>query len=89
MVDTKELERNYKAFGNRRRLDILKYLKRSEKATVGDIATKIGLSFKSTSRHLAVLSAIAVLSSEQVGLYVYYSLSADKSSVVQQVLDLL
>ncbi len=50
----RELEKQLKALANRRRLAILKYLKSKREASVGDIAEEINLSFKSTSKHLAV-----------------------------------
>ena len=57
----KNLERTIKALANRRRLAIIKYLKQSQPAPVGDIAGKINLSFKATSKHLGVLSAVDIV----------------------------
>lgn len=85
----KELEKNLKALANARRLAIIRYLLRKKKATVGDIAEEIKLSFKSTSRHLAVLSGAGILAREQVGLEVFNSLSEDRHPLVSDVLKLL
>ena len=52
----KELEWILKALANRRRLGILRVLKQNREATVGDIAAEIRLSFRSTSKHLGVLT---------------------------------
>ena len=71
----KELERSLKALGNRRRLTILKYLKGKKEASVGEIASEIHLSFKSTSKHLGVLAAVDIVDKNQRSLQVFYQLS--------------
>lgn len=70
----KEKEKILKALANKRRLAIVGALKKGE-LSVGDIAEKIHLSFKSTSRHLRLLSAADILEREQKGLTAFYSLS--------------
>ena len=57
----RKLERILKALANRRRLAILKYLKENKNAPVAEIAYEIDLSFKSTSKHLGILSAIDII----------------------------
>lgn len=84
-----DLERILKALANKRRLMILKYLKRGKKASVGDIAGEINLSFKATSRHLAILSHVNILDKQQEGLVVWHSLASRKNAVVAKVLDLV
>lgn len=84
-----ELERNFKALANKRRLAILKYLKRTGKSSVGDIASEIKLSFKATSRHLAVLINAGILEKEQEGLTMWHKLSARKHPVTMSALKLL
>ena len=71
----KELEKVLKALANRRRLAILKYLKGRHQASVGEIAGAIKLSFRATSKHLAILSAVDILDKEQHGLQIYYRLA--------------
>ena len=61
----RELERILKALANRRRLAILKYLKKTHEATVGEIAGEIKLSFKSTSKHLCVLAGADIIERDQ------------------------
>jgi len=73
----KELESNLKALANRRRLSILRFVKKSKEASVGDIASEINLSFKSTSRHLSVLFSAGILEREQRSLQVFYKLTPD------------
>jgi len=85
----KELERDLKALANKRRLTILKYLKRVRKASVGDIAGEIELSFKATSRHLSVLASAGILEKEQEGLTMWHRLSAQKQPIVSKALELL
>ncbi len=71
----KELEKVLKALANKRRLAILKYLKSHRQASVGEIAGTIKLSFRATSKHLAILSAADILDKEQHGLQIYYRLA--------------
>jgi DNA-binding transcriptional ArsR family regulator len=85
----REFEKTLKAIANRRRLAILKYLKGSGEAKVGDIASEIGLSFRSTSKHLGVLSARDIVERDQRGLEVFYRLVKEQHSVVRYVVSLL
>ncbi len=85
----KELERQYKALGNRRRLAIIKYLKSRGKASVGDIAKEIKLRIKSTSKHLRVLDAVNFVDHEQQSLHVFYFLPENKPTLLRQTLTLL
>ncbi|MDO8562180.1 MAG: metalloregulator ArsR/SmtB family transcription factor [bacterium] len=84
-----ELERNMKALANKRRLAILKYLKRVGKSSVGDIASEIKLSFKATSRHLAVLTNVGILEKEQEGLTMWHRISARKHSIAANTMRFL
>ena len=74
-MDDKKIEKILKALGNKRRLAILKYLRDGGEAKVGNIAFEIGLSFRSTSRHLIILERADVLKKEQRGLKVFCCLS--------------
>ena len=44
----KEIERILKALANRRRLAIVRYLRRTREATVGDIANEISVAVRCT-----------------------------------------
>ena len=81
----KTIERILKALANRRRLDIIKYLKKEKEATVGDITEAIKLSFKSTSRHLAVLYSADIVEKEQRSVEVWYRLSPECHSIAKYV----
>ncbi|MBX4204782.1 MAG: metalloregulator ArsR/SmtB family transcription factor [Candidatus Doudnabacteria bacterium] len=72
----KDLEKIYKALANRRRLLIIKYLKQHREASVTDIAAYLHLSFRATSRHLAVLRTSEIIDRDQRGLSVFYCLNA-------------
>ena len=85
----KETEKQLKALANRRRLMILKYLHRTAKASVGEIAKAIKLSLKSTSKHLGILRTADILEREQVNLQMYYSLVRPASPVTAAVLNVL
>ena len=71
----KRHEKILKALANRRRLEIVKYIKQKKEASVGNIAEHIKLSFKSTSRHLAVLAGADLVEKEQRNVSVFYSLA--------------
>ena len=85
----REIERVLKALANKRRLAILRFLKKSHEATVGDIAEEIKLSFKSTSRHLSVLSAADILQYDKRSLQVYYRIASSLSATARRIFDLL
>jgi len=87
--DIKELERIIKAFANRRRLAIVRYLIRTEEATVGEIAEEISLSFKATSKHLGILLAADILEKEQRSLEMWYRLALSQKPAVRVLVKLL
>lgn len=84
-----EVEKNYKALANRRRIAIIHFLYKENKARVNDISENIKLSFKSTSRHLQVLKAIGMIDSEQVGLEQYYYLTDKNNFFIKHLLSFL
>ena len=85
----KDLERSLKALANRRRLAILKYLKRTGEAPVGDIAQEINLSFKATSKHLCVLGTCNILERNQRSSQMFYRLASSQHPAAQRILSLL
>ena len=82
----KELEKTLKALANRRRLAIIKYLKENREKSVSEIAEAIHLSFRSTSRHLSILTGANIIEKEQKGLQVFYCLHAQQTKVARTVL---
>ena len=85
----KELERILKALANKRRLAIFQYLKKNKEATVTELAEAINLSFRSTSRHLAILFSVNALDKRQQSTEVYYWIAVKKHSALEHVLSLL
>ena len=85
----KELEKIFKGLANKRRLTILKYLKTRGEANVGDVAREIKLSFKATSRHLAVLHNCDILEKEQRNVQMFYRIAVPHPPIVKHTLLLL
>ncbi len=82
----RELERILKALANRRRLAIIKYLRKNREASVGEIAGVIRLSFRSTSKHLGVLSAADILEKEQKSTQMLYRLADSLPKVARSII---
>ena len=82
----KTLEKTLKAVANQRRLAILDVLMKNRELNVKEIAALINLSFKSTSRHLAILASLEFVDKEQRRLYMYYSISKKHFPLVKFVL---
>ena len=80
------LEKILKAVANKRRLNILKLLTKNREMNVAEISEGIHLSFKSTSRHLAILSSLNLVSKTQKQLFVYYRLSQANLPLVKFIL---
>jgi DNA-binding transcriptional ArsR family regulator len=85
----KEYEKILKALANRRRLQILKYLKDKKTATVTDISGYLKLSFKSTSKHLAVLFSAGIVDKEQKSLSMFYSTTEPLPKIAKHVFDII
>jgi len=85
----RELEKILKALANKRRLAIIRYLRENKEAPVGEIANEINLSFKATSKHLNILSAIDIVEKDQRSLQIYYRLAANQKPAAQRIIHLL
>ena len=85
----KEIERGLKALANKRRLAIVRFIKNEKEAAVGEIADKINLSFKATSKHLNILSGADILEKEQRSLQMFYRLSGNLSELSRRIIYLL
>lgn len=85
-MDIIQMEKILKAAANRRRLKILRYLKDHKGVSVSELAGHIKLSFRSTSRHLAILRNTDLVETEQVNLTIFYSLSPSAPKVIEQIL---
>ena len=85
----KELERCLKALANKRRLAIVKLLRTRKEATVGEIAAAIKLSFKATSRHLAVLKSADIVEHEQRSISYYYRLASTQHPATTSIISIV
>lgn len=83
------LERTFKAFANKRRLAILRYLMVNSEAPVGELAAAIKLSFRSTSKHLAVLTAADIVEYEQRSKQIFYKPVSSPSPAIRKLLTLI
>lgn len=84
----RKLEKILKALANRRRLAILKYLKENKEAPVAEIAHEINLSFKATSKHLSVLSAVDIIEREQRSSQMFYRLSSEQEPSAKYIVSM-
>jgi DNA-binding transcriptional ArsR family regulator len=82
----KDLEKIFKALANKRRIAILKFIKKSGRASVGEIAGAIKLSFKATSKHLMILSNADILEKEQISLAMFYFLPKNINPTISKLL---
>ena len=78
-MNNKDLVKVFKAIGNERRLLILKHLFSKKELTVGQISQLINLSFKSVSRHLAILSSANLVDARKVNLSKFYFIDTKSS----------
>ncbi len=83
-----EYEKVFKALANKRRLEIIKFLSEKSEATVGEIAKKIKLSIKATSKHLIILANAEVLEKDQRNLLVFYQKSKAMPKKLQSLINL-
>ena len=84
-----ELEKTLKALANRRRILILRALKNTKELTVGDIAEKIKLSFKATSKHLSILSAADIIEKEQRSSQSFYKICSNLNEPARRIISIL
>lgn len=85
----KQIEKQLKALANQKRLMILKFLKKEKKASVWEIADKIDLSIKSTSRHLAILRSVDLVKGSYVGKEKIYSLETVSNQPSKYIIGML
>lgn len=85
----KELEKIFKALANRRRLAIISLLKNEKDLSVGGIAEKIKLSFKSTSKHLSILASVDIIVKEQKSSQVFYRIPQNPNEFIRKIISLI
>ncbi len=84
-IKPKDMERLLKVLANKRRLEIVSYLKTKKESTVSAISGKIKLSFKATSKHLSILYGADLVAKEQRSLQVFYRLSPEMPHIAKQI----
>lgn len=77
IMNNKELVKIFKAIANERRLDILRRVEKNKQLSVGVLSEQMDLSFRSVSKHLAVLTSAGLVEAKQMGLSRYYYISPD------------
>lgn len=85
-MEIAKAEKILKALANRRRLKILKYIKEGKKASVTELAGYLKISFKATSKHLAILKNNDLVESEQISASIFYSLSPSVPKIAEEML---
>jgi DNA-binding transcriptional ArsR family regulator len=70
------VDRIFETLASRPRRQILAYLSAQE-LTAGDIASRFAMSAPAISRHLSLLEAAGLVSSERRGQYVFYQLNKE------------
>lgn len=71
------IDRIFDALASRPRREILAFLSAQE-LTAGEIAARFAMSAPAISRHLSVLEAAELVTSERRGQFVFYRLNQDK-----------
>lgn len=85
----REMERVLKALANKRRLAALHFVKTKKEVSVGDISEHLQLSFKATSKHLAVLFNAGIMDKEQRSVQMIFSVSPNLPEAAARILSLL
>ena len=78
----------FKALGNINRLKIIKMLASGKVMNVTEISKEIGVSLKSTSRHLSILQNLELLESEGKNGFVFYNLNKNAPADFKQAIKL-
>ena len=78
----------FKAFGNINRLKIVALLFKTGELSVGEIASALKISIKSTSKNLVLLQQLNVLDSVGRNGHVYYNMSSEMPKDIARTLKL-
>ncbi len=85
----KRLEEIFKGVSCHRRIRIIKLLYSDREINVGEIASWIKLSIRSTSKHLIQLEKAGFLISRQAGFFRIYGLNPAPDEIVKKVIRLV
>lgn len=85
----KKLTAIFKVLANERRLRILKILLVRKELSVSEMANKIGLSYKSTSKHLIILEKAGFLQYRMEQMHTFYSINNKLEKSKLQLLEMI
>ncbi len=85
-LSARSLEKQLRAVGHYRRINILSFLKKNKTATVGEIADVIHLHIQSTSQHLRILRLAGIVENIRRGKSVCYRISLKQCKITQSIL---
>lgn len=84
-----KFERLFKALSSEKRLAILLLLRKEKRLPVWYMSNKLGIPFKTLSKHLHVLYDQDLLDREQDTTEVYYSIALGQSHLVNYIINKL
>ncbi len=87
-ADMKRWALVFRVLANVNRLKIIRFLSDGKK-NVTDITRHLGISFKATSNHLALLKSVNVLEAEGITGHVFYSLNQPLPADFKKILLML
>ena len=85
----KRTEKIFKALANQKRLEIIQLLRKKGGFSMLEIAERINLSFRSTSKHLSQLLGAEIILRDRQGRFTEYRLSPDAPKLFKATLPLL
>ncbi len=85
-MELKDFEKIHKALANRRRLAAVQYLRGRKEGNLGDIAEHLKLSYKATSKHLALLAAADIVEKEQRSVQMFFRISKNLPDLAKHTL---
>lgn len=77
------------ACSHEKRLEILRILRNKKYANVSTLSKLIGMSIKSTSKHLQVLYQAHLIKRERESIEIYYSLNRPLNDVAKNIVNFL
>lgn len=78
----RKLTKIFRAFGNERRLKILKLLLEEGSSDVSEISEQINLSIKSTSKHLIQLDHLGLIKRERKYNHSFYEIESEVKKIL-------
>lgn len=83
------MEKIFKALSNLSRLKIVQFLKGKKEASVTEISSATGCSYKATSKHLSILFRTDILDREQRFYEMHYKLSKNMGPIAKSLIKII